>query len=75
MKVPIWEGVYESFKEVPATGPGFRGEEWISNSLKRIKTLRDAAKENKTVPTVTSYRESLLPVITSKMFSENLDKD
>ncbi len=70
MKVPIWEGVYESFKEVPATGPGFRGEEWIRNSLKRIKTLRDTAKENKTVPTVTTYPESLLPVITSTVYKE-----
>ena len=70
MKVPIWEGVYENFQEVPATGPGFRGEEWIRNSLKKIKTLRDAAKENKTVPTVTSYRESLLPVITSTVYKE-----
>ena len=70
MKVPIWEGVYESFQEVPATGPGFRGEEWIRNSLKKIKILRDAAKENKTVPTVTSYRESLLPVITSTVYKE-----
>ena len=70
MKGPIWEGVYESFKEVPAAGPGFRGEEWIKNSLEKIKTLRDAANENKTVPTVTSYRESLLPAITSTVYKE-----
>jgi hypothetical protein len=37
MKVPIWEGVYESFQEVPATGPGFRGEAWIRNSLKKSR--------------------------------------
>lgn len=70
MKGPIWEGVYESFKEVPAIGPGFRGEEWIKNSLEKIKTLRDAANENKTVPTVTSYRESILPVIASTVYKE-----
>ena len=37
MKVPIWDGVYENFKEVPAIGPGFRGERWIRNSLEKIK--------------------------------------
>lgn len=70
MKITIWDGVYKSFKEVPAIGPGFRGEEWIKNSLKKIKTLHDAANEKRTIPSVTSYRESLLPVITSIVYHE-----
>lgn len=70
MKDPIWEGIYESFKEVPTIGPGFKGEEWIKNSLKKIRALRDAANENKTIPAVTSYGDSLLPVITSTVYRE-----
>jgi putative methyltransferase (TIGR04325 family) len=70
MKYPIWEGVYPNFKEAPIEGPGFGGEEWIQKSLGKIKALRDAAKEKKTVPTVTKYQESLLPVVASIVYNE-----
>jgi hypothetical protein len=39
MKVPIREGVYESFREVPAIGAGFRGEEWIKIFLEKNQDL------------------------------------
>ncbi|MHC4560179.1 MAG: methyltransferase, TIGR04325 family [Planctomycetota bacterium] len=70
MKEFIWNGVYSSFKEVPAEGPGFKGEKWLNNSLKKITALRNAAKENTSVPSVTKYRESLLPVVASMVYNE-----
>jgi putative methyltransferase (TIGR04325 family) len=70
MKYPIWEGVYLSFQEAPIESPGFRGEKWIQKSRRKIKALRDAAKEKKTVPTVTKYSESLLPVVASIVYNE-----
>jgi len=35
MKVPIWEGVYDGSREVPAIAPGFRGGEGIKNFLEK----------------------------------------
>src|SRR6185312_10096792 len=61
----IWEGVYQSFKEVPVTGEGFSGTTWNNNSLKRISNLLDTAKSPATVPPVVAYNASLLPLITA----------
>lgn len=70
MKGPIWEGVYASFQDVPTVGPGFSGEEWIKNSLGKIAALREAAKESGTIPTITKYRESFLPVVAGIVYNE-----
>ncbi len=36
----IWEGVYGSFAEVPAAGPGFEGGVWLERSRARVDALR-----------------------------------
>jgi len=28
----IWEGIYDSFDQVPVTGLGFMGDDWIERS-------------------------------------------
>ena len=68
MKDPLWEGVYSSFQEVPVIGPGFKGENWLHNSLSKTAGYRDLAQNESTVPMVTGYRESLLPVIAGLVY-------
>jgi len=68
---PIWEGVYRSFSEVPAEGPGFDGETWISNSLKRIAAVREEAERNVLLPPASNYREGLLPLLAALGYNEN----
>lgn len=68
---PIWEGVYESFQEVPSMGPGFNGRTWVENSLSKIRTLHQAANEKKTIPAVTKYSNSLLPLVTCMVHDES----
>ncbi len=67
---PIWEGVYRSFSEVPAEEPGFDGETWISNSLKRIAALREEAERNVLLPPASNYREGLLPLLAALVYNE-----
>jgi len=66
----IWEGVYRSFSEVPIEGPGFDGETWIGNSLKKIGTLRDEAEKNAPLPPTSNYREALLPLLAGLVYNE-----
>jgi putative methyltransferase (TIGR04325 family) len=70
MSKPIWEGVYKSFKDVSASGPGFSGEKWIQSSFKKIRALRQDAKQKGSVLTVTQYRESLLPLVAAIVLHE-----
>ncbi len=63
MAFDIWEGVYKSFREVPARGPGVTGERWIQQSLRTITSYRELAQRGKSLPAVTQYRESLLPLV------------
>lgn len=67
---PIWEGVYDSFSEVPAIGPGFDGETWIDNSLNKITALQEEAAKNVPLPPVSNYREALLPLLASLVYNQ-----
>lgn len=66
---PIWEGVYHSFSEVPAEGPGFDGEIWISNSQKRIAALREETERNPLLPPASNYRGVLLPLLAALVYN------
>lgn len=66
----IWEGVYKSFKDAPASGPGFSGEKWIQNSLEKINAVRQDASKKGTVLSTTQYRESLLPPVAAIALNE-----
>lgn len=63
MKSPLWEGVYDSFAEVPVEGPGFAGGDWLEKSAEKLAGLRSLATDTGTVGQLTGYTESLLPVI------------
>lgn len=67
---PIWEGVYASFGEAPASGKGFDGETWISNSLQKIASLRDEAAQGCVVPPPGNYRHCLLPLLAALVYNE-----
>lgn len=63
MKNPLWEGVYHNFQDVPVTGPGFSGHDWIENSSEKLSNFKSLASNSSTVPSVIGYTDSLLPVI------------
>jgi len=67
---PVWEGVYCSFGEVPDVGPGFDGETWINNSLKKVTALRDEAERNVPLPPPSNYRECLLTLLVALVYQE-----
>lgn len=67
---PIWEGVYQNFSDVPVQGPGFDGETWIENSLKRIHALREESIQNAPLPPISNYREALLPLLAGMVYGE-----
>jgi putative methyltransferase (TIGR04325 family) len=68
---PIWEGVYSSFSEVPVTGPGFDGDAWVNNSLKKISALREQAQKNAPLPPLSNYRQALLPLLAAIIYQQN----
>lgn len=68
---PIWEGIYSSFREVPAEGPGFDGEAWITNSLKKMEEMRKHAQNGAALPPPSNYREGLLPLLAALTCREN----
>jgi putative methyltransferase (TIGR04325 family) len=68
---PVWEGIYQSFSEVPVEGSGFDGETWIGNSLKKITALRDEAEKNVPLPPTSNYREALLPLLAGLVYNEH----
>ena len=59
----IWEGVYDSFSDVPDSREVFNGETWVTHSRAKILELLEAAKKPETVPTVVAYHNSLLPLL------------
>ena len=63
MKNPLWEGVYDNFRDVPVAGPGFSGGNWIENSSEKLSGFKSLADNASTVPSVIGYTDSLLPVI------------
>jgi putative methyltransferase (TIGR04325 family) len=59
----IWEGIYGSFAEAPAVGDGFAGRTWGERSSLRAMGLRQAAQEQRTIPSIVAYPSSLLPFL------------
>lgn len=74
MSFNIWEGIYNSFKECPKNGAGYKSETWVSRSLERIKKLLDSAKEKRTIPTVAAYHASLLPLLVALVTEKKENK-
>ena len=66
----IWEGVYTSFDEVPASGEKFDGSRWVEASEAKALELQGTAKNQGTVPAAVSYNASLLPFMAAVIAGE-----
>jgi putative methyltransferase (TIGR04325 family) len=58
--------VYNSFREVPATGPGFAGDRWVDVSFKRLRELQRSSEAG-----IPSFNSSLLTVIAALINTQN----
>ncbi len=66
----IWEGIYRSFAEAPAVGDGFEGKTWGERSSLRALGLRQAAQEQRTIPSIVAYPASLLPFLAALIYQQ-----
>lgn len=68
MSFTIWEGVYPSFREVPAGGDGFSSRSWSEKSVARLRELR--APEAAAVPQAVAYSSTLLHAVAALSLAE-----
>lgn len=59
----IWEGIHERFDQCPGYEQGYECDRWVRQETERINGLLQAAKDDKTIPSVVSYRTNLLPFL------------
>ncbi len=64
----IWNGVYGTFQDVPASGDGFSGDCWTKKSLSKVAVSLEAARSDQG-PSVAVNRDSLLPFLISMLTS------
>ncbi len=68
-KFNIWEGVYASFAEAPAVGPGYEGVTWRERSL---RSARDAVAKlalGETLDYSLRQRNAIMPVVVAMLLS------
>ncbi|WP_458760230.1 methyltransferase, TIGR04325 family [Afipia sp. TerB] len=59
----VWEGIYRSFAEAPASGPGFSGERWRKASEKlALQTLEDE-RAGRPIDFSLCQRNAVLPAV------------
>lgn len=58
---PIWEGIFANFGEVPSAGDGFRTDDWMASSRRRLEAIKS---------TGCRYQEYLLPAIAATLAAE-----
>lgn len=59
----VWEGIYQSFADAPASGPGFSGERWRKASEKlALQTLEDE-RLGRPIDFSLSQRNAVLPAV------------
>ena len=59
----IYEGIYPHLKDVPVSGAGFSGSEWLAKSSVKILDMLEKAKAPSTVPSVAAFNSGLLPMV------------
>lgn len=58
---PIWRGVYPSFREVPVSGPGFGGTDWLRESAEHLRAvLQDTSAGLQPADAKAEYQEFAL---------------
>jgi putative methyltransferase (TIGR04325 family) len=61
----VWDGVYRSFDEAPAVGPGFDGDVWRERSRQAALDAMAQLETGATMDYSSRQRNALLPVITA----------
>ena len=59
----IWEGIYEHFSQVPVSGPGHFGEEWVHNTLVWTRIVKNAFDSDQPVPAAVASEHNALALL------------
>jgi putative methyltransferase (TIGR04325 family) len=65
----VWEGVYSSFAEAGAAGPGFDGAVWRERSIQAGRQYLSQIKRGEPLEYSLSQRNALLPVVTAMLLT------
>lgn len=67
----IWDGVYPSFRDVPAAGPGFNGDDLANPSIAETKAAILIAKESKAAASEVINEYAMLALLASGARRQN----
>jgi putative methyltransferase (TIGR04325 family) len=65
----VWEGVYGSFAEAPAVGPGFDGPVWRDRSIAAARETFDRAQAGQSLDYSLRQRNAILPTLTAAILT------
>ncbi|HZC58217.1 MAG TPA: methyltransferase, TIGR04325 family [Xanthobacteraceae bacterium] len=63
----VWEGVYRSFAEAPAAGPGFDGPLWRDRSIAAARDTLALALAREPIDYALRQRNAILPTLTATL--------
>jgi putative methyltransferase (TIGR04325 family) len=66
----VWDGVYASFAEAPAVGPGFDGSIWRDRSLQAARETIERAQNGEPLDYSLRQRNALLPTLAATILVE-----
>jgi putative methyltransferase (TIGR04325 family) len=66
----VWEGVYSSFAEAPAAGPGFDGAIWRDRSIAAARETLALERADKAIDYALRQRNAILPTLTATLLTE-----
>jgi putative methyltransferase (TIGR04325 family) len=69
----LWEGIYASYGDVPASGKQFDGEVWIRKTREYTERVLAASKEQGTIPTQVTGEHILLPLVAALACKDSND--
>lgn len=65
----VWEGVYASFAEAPAVGPGFDGPVWRERSIQAARQAAAQVQSRQPLDYALRQRNAVLPPLVATMLS------
>jgi len=68
-KFKIWEGVYTSFADAPAVGPGYEGATWRERSLRSARDAVAKLASGETLDYSLRQRNAIMPVVVAMLLS------
>lgn len=67
--IKVWEGIWNSFAEAPAIGPGFDGDIWRERTSAAMADSLAALRAGKPLPAAAKPRDYLLPAVAGALLS------